>query len=128
MSDKQTFIILNSLVRQNALLAVSSAPEGYIVTIQPKTRTLPQNSRLWGMLGDISKQVKWYGKDMNPTQWKHFFSAVLLGQETVPNMDGNGFVVIGKATSTMSVTEMTDMQELMSAFGAERNIKWSDYE
>ena len=127
MTNKQTFILANSQVRENTLIAVSSAPEGYVVTVAPKKRSLPQNNRLWAMLGDIAKQVKWHGRTMTDIQWKHFFSAVLLGQETVPNLDGTGFVVLGKATSTMSVNEMIDMQELMSAFGAERDVRWSDY-
>ena len=128
MIDKQIFILVNPGVRQNAVLAVSFAPDGYEVIIQEKTRTTAQNKRLWAMLGDIAKQVEWHGRKMDSMQWKHFFSAVLMGQETVPNLEGNGFVVLGKATSKMSVSQMTDMQELMSAFGAERDVRWSDCE
>jgi hypothetical protein len=126
MMSKQIFFLVNSLVRQNAVLAVSFAPEGYEVIVQEKTRTSAQNKRLWAMLSDISNQVEWHGRKLDSIQWKNFFSAVLLGQESVPNLDSTGFVVLGKATSKMSVSEMTEMQELMSAFGAERNVRWSD--
>ncbi len=130
MSDKQIFFLVNAKVRQNAVLAVSFAPDGYEVVLQPKTRTSAQNKRLWAMLGDVSKQVVWHGKVMDSTQWKHLFSAVLLGQETVPNLDNTGFVVLGKATSKMSVTQMNALQELIAAFGANctPQVRWSDYE
>ena len=126
MMDKQIFFLVNPKVRQNAVLAVSFAPDGYEVIIQEKTRTTAQNKRLWAMLSDIANQVEWYGKKMDEMQWKHFFSAILHGQMTVPNPEGTGFVVIGKATSKMSVSEMTNLQEMMSAFGAERDVRWSD--
>ena len=126
--DKQIFFLVNPKVRQNAVLAVSFAPEGYEVIVQEKTRTTAQNKRLWAMLNDIAYQVSWHGKKMDSIQWKNLFSAVLQGQETVPNLDGTGFVVLGKATSKMTVSEMTDMQELMAAFGAERFVRWSERE
>jgi hypothetical protein len=34
---------------------------------------------------------------------------------------------MGQSTSKMTIKEMLDLQELMAAFGAERNVKWSDY-
>lgn len=44
----------------------------------------------------------------------------------MPNIDGNGFVVLGKSTSKMSVSEMSDMIELIQSFGAERGVKFKD--
>jgi hypothetical protein len=44
----------------------------------------------------------------------------------VPNLDGTGFVALGMSTSRMSVREMSDLIELVFAFGAERNVEWSD--
>jgi hypothetical protein len=127
MNQKQIFFLVNPKVRENALLAVRNAQEGHEVVIQPKTRSTAQNKRMWAMLSDISEQVNWYGKTMDSMQWKNFFSAILFHQEAVPNLNNTGFVVLGRATSKMTVEQMSDMQELMSAFGSERNIKWSDY-
>ncbi|WP_323162720.1 recombination protein NinB [Pseudomonas fulva] len=45
----------------------------------------------------------------------------------MPGLDG-GFVVCGQSTSRMTKGEMSEMQELMAAFGAERGVKFSAVE
>jgi hypothetical protein len=95
-----------------------------IVECRTETRTLAQNSRLWAMLTDISKQVDWYGRKLTPEQWKHVFTAALSKQDVVPGIDG-GFVVLGKSTSKMTKVEMSELQDLMEAFGAERGVKFT---
>lgn len=52
------------------------------------------------------------------------FSSSLKKQDVVIGIDG-GFVVLGSSTSQMSVKEMVDLQELIEAFGAEREVEWS---
>lgn len=124
---RQHFILAHDVARKNALEAVRNAPDGYHVEIKPKTRTLEQNARLWAMLTDISKQVVWYGRNLSPEEWKHIFSSALRKQDVVPNLDGTGFVVLGQSTSKMTVSEMTELQELIASFGVERNVIFNDY-
>lgn len=95
-----------------------------VLEVKPSTRSLEQNARLWAMLGDISRQVDWYGRKLTPDEWKHVFSAALKKQEVVPGIDG-GFVVLGLSTSKMTKAEMCDLQTLIEAFGAERNVRFS---
>ena len=97
-----------------------------MLEIKPLTRSLEQNSRLWAMLGEVSKQVNWHGNKLSPEDWKHVFSAALSQQRVVPNIDGNGFVVLGKSTSKMSIREMTDLIELIFAFGAQHGVVFND--
>jgi hypothetical protein len=80
------------------------------------------------MLGDVSKQVDWYGKRLGAEDWKNVFSASLRKLSVVPNLDGTGFVALGLSTSRMSKSELSDMLELMFAFGAERGVAWSEPE
>lgn len=54
------------------------------------------------------------------------FTAALKQQDVVPNLAGNGFVVIGQSTSRMRVSEFAELLELIQAFGTERGVKWSD--
>jgi len=96
-----------------------------LITIQEDTRSLAQNRMLWACLHDVSSQVVWYGKKLDPESWKHIFSASLKGQETVPGING-GFVVLGQSTSKMRVSEMRDLITLIHAFGAEQNVRFSD--
>ncbi len=44
-------------------------------------------------------------------------------QDVVPNLAGNGFVVIGQSTSRMRVSEFAELLELIQAFGTERGVK-----
>lgn len=108
-------------------MAKSLLTAGHRLTLElkPEKRSDAQNRRLWAMLGEIAAQVEWYGQKLDATEWKHVFSAALAKQKVVTGLDG-GFVVLGQSTSKMSKAEMSDMQELMQAFGAERGVNFSE--
>lgn len=125
---KATFILAHDQARRGAIAYIQQAPEGYVVQIRPKTRSLEQNARLWAMLNEVSRQVVWHARTLTPTEWKDVFSAALHKQEVVPNLDGTGFVVLGQRTSQMSVREMGDLMELVAAFGAERGVVFRDHQ
>jgi hypothetical protein len=97
------------------------------VIFKTETRSIAQNDLMWSCLTDLSKQVKWFGKYLTPEGWKDFITGHLEGQDLVPNMDGTGFISIGrgKSTSKMTIKEMTAVIELCHAFGAENNVNWS---
>lgn len=121
---RQIAILSTPDIRRRVAAAVQSAPDGYVVEIRRPTRSLRANARLWAMLRDISEQVEWYGKRLTPEEWKHVFSAALKKYDMVPGIDG-GFVVLGQSTSSYTSAEMSDLQELMQAFGAERGVRFS---
>jgi len=98
-----------------------------VVEAKRETRSLEQNSRLWALLTDVSKQVDWYGNKLTPKEWKDVFTAALKKEKVVPGING-GFVVIGQSTSKMSIAEMVKLQTLIEAFGADKDVKWSAYE
>ena len=106
------------------LKAAIMAGHRMVVEVKPETRSLAQNARLWAMLTDISKQVSWYGRKLTPEEWKHVFTASLTKQDVVPGLDG-GFVVLGKSTSSMTKGEMSELQELMQAFGAQQSVRFT---
>lgn len=125
MSVPYTLCLSHDLVRQRAIRAVQKAPEGYYVIFKEETRTLSQNSKLWPMLTDVSKQVIWYGQKLTKEEWKDVFTAALKKQKVVPGIDG-GFVVCGQSTSVMPKREFCDLIELINAFGAQHEVIWSD--
>ncbi len=96
-----------------------------VVSIKPETRSLAQNARLWAMLSDVSQQVEWHGRRLTPEDWKHVFTASVRKLQVVPNLDGSGFVALGMSTSQMTRAEMTELQELIAAFGAEHGVRFS---
>lgn len=119
------FYLRHDTARRLACEAVKTAPDGWVCRVTEGTRTLEQNARMWAMLGDVARQVEWYGVKLSPEDWKHIFTASLKGQRTAPGIDG-GLVVLGRSTSKMSKRELSDLMELVSAFGAEHNVEWSD--
>jgi hypothetical protein len=98
-----------------------------VLTVKPSTRSLEQNARLWAMLAEISAQVDWYGQKLTSEEWKDVFSASMKRAKVVPGLDG-GFVVCGQSTSKMTRAEMSEMQTLMEAFGAEKGVRFSAME
>ncbi len=93
-------------------------------------RSLEANARMWAMLTDVSLQVEWPvdGKmqRLSPEEWKSIFTAGLTKHQRVAQGIDGGFVMLGSSTSRMTVAEMCELQELISAFGAERGVRWSD--
>lgn len=95
-----------------------------VVTIKPETRSTAQNARMWAMLADISAQVDWHGRKLTEEEWKHVFTAAIKRQDVVPGLDG-GFVVLGQSTSSMTIRDMCELQELMEAFGAQHEVRFT---
>jgi hypothetical protein len=120
------FVLAHDEARRRAAQACMTAPAGHVVKIAPPTRSLEQNAALWASLADVAAQVVWHGRKLDAESWKHIFSSSLKKQDVVPNLDGTGFVVLGISTSKMSKREMSDLIELIHAFGAEHDVEWSD--
>lgn len=108
-------------------MAKSLLMAGHRLTLEvrPEKRSDAQNRRLWAMLGEISQQVDWYGQKLSAEEWKDVFSASLKRQKVVPGLDG-GFVICGQRTSKMTKGEMSELQTLMEAFGAEKGVTFSE--
>lgn len=106
------------------LKAMLMAGHRMVVEVKPETRSLEANARMWAMLAEISEQVEWYGHRLTSEEWKDVFSAAMKRTKVVPGLDG-GFVVCGQSTSKMTRAEMSEMQELMEAFGAEKGVRFS---
>lgn len=103
--------------------AMLMAGHRLVLEVRPEKRSDAQNRRLWAMLRDISEQVNWHGNRLSDEEWKDVFTAALKRQKVVPGLDG-GFVVCGQRTSKMTKAEMSELQELMEAFGAQQGVRF----
>jgi hypothetical protein len=114
-------------VRQKAAHWVGKLPPGTRVEFKAPKRSLPQNDRMWAMLTDLASQVKWHGLSLTADDWKLIFLDALKREvRMVPNLDGNGFVSLGRSSSDLSKAEMTDLIDLISAFGANHGVVFHD--
>lgn len=119
-----TIKLVGRTQRDYAKCCIEEAPDDFLCIIKKKTRSLEQNALMWSHLTDVSQQVDWYGRRLSPEDWKAIFTASLKKMDTVPGIDG-GVVVLGQATSKMNAGELNDLIELIRAFGAERNVRWT---
>lgn len=96
-----------------------------MITISEPTRTLSQNDKLWPMLRDLSKQVKWSGMQLSEYNWKDLITGSFQGQTALPAI-GGGIVFIGQSTSAMRRSEFSELIEFIYSFGADHDVVWSD--
>jgi len=93
-------------------------------------RTLPQNSRMWAMLTDVSRQVRWPVDGelqlLSKEDWKVVFSAGLNRHQRIAKGIEGGFVMLGISTSKLNKADMAMLIEIMFAFGAEHDVRWTD--
>ena len=110
-------------IQDNLFRGLQGGP--VVVTLGRQKRTNDQNALLWAVLTDVSTQVDWYGSKLTKEEWKDVFSAAWKQQEVVPGING-GFVVMGVRTSQMSKSQLSELIEIIYAFGAEKDVRWSD--
>lgn len=114
--------------RERALKIISAAPFKTRVEVKAAKRSLPQNSKLWAMLSEVAEQVPWHGVRLRPDDWKFLFLDALKRElRIVPNIEGNGFVNLGRSSSDLTKDEMGDLIELIHQFGANHDVKFSDH-
>lgn len=101
---------------------------GAWITFKTDKRTVDQNSLLWALLTDVSRQAEWDGKRREPEDWKDLFTASVLAAkgnlQIVPGLMG-GFVILGLRTSDMTRVEMGDLIDWILAWGAQNGVTFS---
>jgi hypothetical protein len=120
-------ILTNRESRERVCRWVMKAPPNCRVELKEPKRSLPQNARMWAMLTEIARQVVWHGIKLSADDWKLLFLDALKREvRMVPNLDGNGFVSLGRSSSDLSRAEFGDLMTLIEAFGAERGVQFHD--
>lgn len=114
--------IISQYLHENKCLSLD------IQEVEP-TRTIEQNSKMWAMLNDVSEQVDWQVDGalvkLTAEEWKDIFTASLKKQTKVAKGIDSGFVILGASTKKMGVKAMSELIEVMYAFGSEHDVKWS---
>ncbi|HWV44073.1 recombination protein NinB [Pseudorhodoplanes sp.] len=111
--------------RQRAASWALKAPDGTRIEFKAVKRTMAQNDRMWSMLTDVARQVRWHGQKLTADEWKLIFLDGLDREtRTVPSLDGRGVVSLGRSSSDLTRQEISDLMELIAAFGARRGVKF----
>lgn len=124
---RATIIIQTEHDRQKAARWAAGVPLGTRIEFKETKRTVPQSDRMWAMLTDVASQVQYHGLRLAPDDWKLIFLDALKREvRMVPNLDGNGFVSLGRSSSDLSKSEMTDLIELIFEFGARHGVVFNE--
>lgn len=119
----------NDEKRALAKAIIDKAPKGVRVEISEEKRTNEQNKRFWPMLTEISMQCRHHGLRLSPDDWKQLFLDQLNREmRLVPNLDGDGFVNLGRSSSKLSKKDFSDLMELIAAYGAAHGVTFNDQE
>lgn len=124
-------VLANDHFKRRAIDWITKAPKDTRVEFKGPKRTLPQNDRMWAMLTDLSVQLVWHGNRLSADDWKLQMLDALRRSANeqlriVPNIDGTGFVNLSTSSSDLSKAEMTELIEIMFAFGAKYGVEWSE--
>lgn len=126
--SRALLVLANQTIRDKAIAWIKAAPDFSRIEFKAPKRTIPQNDRMWAQLTDVSTQATYHGMKLSPDDWKLIFMDGLTKElRIVPNLDSSGFVNLGRSTSKLSKAEMSDLMELISAYGAKNNIVFTDH-
>jgi hypothetical protein len=121
------FVLHTKADRIRAVNTIAAAPDGARVEVKAERRSLDQNKKLWAGLTDVATQLPWHGRKLRPDDWKLIFlDALKLESELVPNLEGTGFVSIGRSSSDLTKAEMADLLTIIEKFGAEHGVVFGD--
>lgn len=125
--SRALLVLCNDAFRAKAVDWIMKAPKDTRVEFKAPKRTLDQNSKLWASLTDVATQLAWHGVKLTPDDWKLvFLDGLKREMRLVPNIDGNGFVNLGRSSSDLSKGEMIELIELILAFGAQHGVVFHD--
>lgn len=107
---------------------LAAGPVRVTVEEHKSTRSAEQNAKLHAMLHDIAKQRQWAGQWLDIEDWKRLMVAAWCrankeSARIMPALDGQGFDVIYRRTSKLSVSEMIDLIEFVAWWAAENGVR-----
>lgn len=125
--SRALLVLANPDIRRRAHAWVDQAPQGSRVEFKGPARSSDQNARMWAMLSDVARQVTYHGLRLTPDDFKLLFLDALKREvRMVPNLDGNGFVSLGRSSSDLSKAEFSDLFEVISAWAAANGVVFQE--
>lgn len=121
------FVLSHAEARRRALQAVSSAPDGHVVRVEPPNRSSEQNAAQWPILEAFSNQLEWpvNGKmcKLTAEEWKDVLTAAFRKESPrlAMGLDG-GVVMLGQRTSKFTKPEFSEWLEFLHSVAVDRGV------
>jgi hypothetical protein len=127
VSDRAVITLRSQADRDKASKWAQGVTAGSKVVFHGPGRTIPQNDALHAAIRDIARQRLYHGVKLPVREWKLLFLDALDSHvRMLPNLDGTGFVSVGKSTSALSKEEFTGLLSVVYEWGNRNGIVWSD--
>lgn len=127
---KQLFVLAHAEARRRACEAIQHAPDGYVVKVQPPTRTLDQNDLIHPVVRAIKKHMEAHGaKKRTEDWWRYYLLGKFAGSEVCEDPDGSGGIVVMNretGTSGMDKDRASEFIEWMYAWGTDIGVRFND--
>ena len=120
---KRTIILSGPTQRARAIEDIRNAPEDMVVTIQPRNRTHEQNALMWGMLQDISEQIRPEDQYFSPEIWLDYFKKKFVGMDLIELPDGS-VVEREVRSSKMDKKEFSYFVDQIQAWAIENGVRF----
>lgn len=137
--SKRTFFLVHDTARQNAgRYVLEDAPEGFMVTVSEPTKKRIQEEKYHAMLADLSRQTTYAGRNWDEDDTKRILidefaeEMRLAGTplhhdgRLIPSENGRRVIQLGIQSRDFWVKEAAQFIEFLYAYGAERNVIWSE--
>jgi len=127
MSDRAVVTLRTQADRDKASRWCQGVATGSKVVFHGPGRSIPQNDALHAAIGDIARQRTHHGVKLPVRDWKLLFLDALDSEiRMLPNLEGTGFVSVGKSTAALSKEEFTGLLSIVYEWGNRNGIEWSD--
>ena len=139
VSEKKVFNLVHKEARIRAAAAcMEPAFEGWRVCIEPQRKKRAQEEKYHAMIGDIAKQTTYIGRRLGADDMKRILvdefaeEMRLAGTplhhdgRLIPSEDGKRVIQLGVQTRDFYVKEAAQFIEFLHAWGAARDVFWSD--
>jgi hypothetical protein len=125
--DRAVITLRSQADRDKASKWAQGVTIGSKVVFHGPGRTIPQNDALHAAIGDIARQRDYHGLKLQDWEWKLLFLDALDREiRMLPNLDGTGFINVGKSTASLSKEEFSGLLCIVYEWGNRNGIKWSD--
>jgi hypothetical protein len=127
VSDRAVITLRSQADRDKASRWAQGVTAGSKVVFHGPGRTIPQNDALHAAIRDIARQRDYHGLKLQDWEWKLLFLDALDREiRMLPNLDGTGFINVGKSTALLSKEEFSGLLSIVYEWGNRNGIVWSD--
>lgn len=118
--------LIGSTQKQYACQLINEAPADFVAIIRQKTRSDVQNAKLHAMLTDLQRADTPISHHSIEDLKLIFLHALRAESRVLPTLDGKGMFPIGQRTSTLTKAQFAALIEIIYAYCAPYEVKWSE--